>query len=176
MGALDGAGAVDGNGGGDLRHFQVMDSGGGADQVDNRIHGPDLVEMDGFHRNPVKLGFGLGHMLEHGEGGAAHFRGQPGFLQKIADLRPVPAVMMVVIMMMVVTGFLDQKTKAGETSPDSLFRFENDFFGELKAGDRLLKDRQGHAQMEKCGAEHVSADAGRAVEMEVGCRHGKRID
>ena len=84
--------------------------------------------------------------------------------------------MMVVTMMMVVTGLLDQKTKAGETSPDSLFRFENDFFGELKGGDRLLKDRKGHAQMEKSGTKHVAADAGRAVEMEVGCRHGKRID
>ena len=84
--------------------------------------------------------------------------------------------MMVVIMMVVVTGLLDQKTKAGETSPDGLFRFENDFFGELKGGDSLLKDRQGHSQMEKGGAKHVAADAGRAVEMEVGGRHGKRID
>ena len=85
-------------------------------------------------------------------------------------------MLMVVILMMVGTGFLDQKTKAGETSPDRLFSFENDLFGKVQGGDGLLKHGKRDAEMEQGGAEHVAANAGGTIEMKMGCRHRKRID
>ena len=85
-------------------------------------------------------------------------------------------MMVVIVMMMVVAGFLDQEAKTGKAAPDSLFGFEGDLFGQLQGGNDLLKDGQGYAQMEEGGTEHVATDAGRTVEMEVGCRHEKRID
>ena len=77
----------------------------------------------------MEFGFGLGDALEHGEGGVAHLGIQLGLFQKITDFRPVPAVMVVVIVVMVVAGFLDQEAKTGKAAPDSLFGFEDDLFG-----------------------------------------------
>ena len=37
--------------------------------------------------------------------------------------------MVVVIMVMVVAGFLDEEAETGEAAPDRLFGFENDLFG-----------------------------------------------
>jgi len=84
--------------------------------------------------------------------------------------------MVVVIMVMVVAGVLDEEAETGEAAPDRLFGFEDDLFGEVKRGDGLLKDGKWYAQMEEGGREHVATNAGRAVEMEMGCRHRKRID
>jgi hypothetical protein len=106
-----------------------MDAGRGADEVDNRVDGTDLVEVDGFDRHAMKLGFGLGHALEHAEGGVANFRIQLGLFQEITDFGPVPAVMVVVIVVMVVAGFLDQEAETGKAAPNSLFSFEGDLFG-----------------------------------------------
>ena len=75
MGALDGARAVDRDGGGDLRYLEVVDACGGANEVDNRVDGTDFVEVDGFDRHAMKFGFGLGHALEHAERRVAYFRG-----------------------------------------------------------------------------------------------------
>ena len=80
MGALDGARAVDRDGGGDLRYLEVVDACGGANEVDNRVNGTDLVEVDGFDRHAMKFGFGLGHALEHAKSRGANLRGQFGFL------------------------------------------------------------------------------------------------
>ena len=79
-------------------------------------------------------------------------------------------------LVMVVAGFLDQEAETGEAASDRLFGFEDDLFGEVQGGHGLLKDGKGYAQMEEGGTEHVAADARRAVEMEMGRRHGKRID
>ena len=176
MGALDGPGAVDRDGGGDLPHFEVVDAGGGADEIDDRVDGAHLVEVDSLNRHAMKLGLGLGDAMEHGEGGVAHLRGELGFFQKIMDIRPVPAVMVVimVMMMMVVSGLLDQKAGAGETAADGFLGIQDHLFREVKGLDSFLKKRQGHAKVEQGGAEHVATDAGGAVEMEVG-RHGCRI-
>ena len=72
MGALDGAGAVDGDGGGDVFEFEVVDADSGADKIDDGVHGTHFVEVDGFDRNAVKLGLGLGHSQKHGEGGVTN--------------------------------------------------------------------------------------------------------
>ncbi len=69
MGAMDRSSAVDGSGGGDLGDFEVVDSGGCTDQIDDRVDRADFVKMNGLDGYAVKLGFGLGHAMKHSEGG-----------------------------------------------------------------------------------------------------------
>ena len=85
--------------------------------------------------------------------------------------------MVTVVMMMVVmvTGLLDEKAGAGQAAADGFLRFEDHFFRELEGPDGLLKNGEGHAQIKQGGAEHVATDAGRAVEMEVSRLHLERI-
>ncbi len=141
VGALDRAGPFHGNGGGDLTDPEVMDAGGGADEIDDRVDGAHLVEVDGFDRDAVKLGFGPGNALKHGEGGVAHLRGEFGFFQEITDFRPVAAVMMVVVVMMmvVVSVLLHEKAGAGQTSADGAFGPQVNLFGEVERTDGFLK-------------------------------------
>ena len=126
----------------------------------------------------MKLGFGLGDALEHAKGGVAHLRGEFGFFQKITDFRPVAAVMviMVVVRVVVVAGFLNEKAGAGQTAANGALGLEGDLFRQVEGGNSFLKEGEGHAQIEESSAEHVAADAGGAAEMEVGRRHRKRID
>jgi hypothetical protein len=84
--------------------------------------------------------------------------------------------MMVVIMMVVVARLLDQEAEASQAAPDRFFGFKDNLFGEVERSHGLLKDRKWDSQMKNGGTKHVAADAGGAVEMEVGRRHGKRID
>lgn len=49
-----------------------MDADGGADEINDRVHGTHFMEVDGFDRNAVKLGLGLSHSQKHGEGGVAN--------------------------------------------------------------------------------------------------------
>ncbi len=48
-----------------------MDADGGADKIDDGVYGTHFMEVDGFDRNAVKLGLGLGHSQKHGEGRVA---------------------------------------------------------------------------------------------------------
>ena len=42
--------------------------------------------------------------------------------------------------------------------------------------DGFLEKEYGHAEVEQGATEHVTTDAGRAIEMEMGRGHGNRID
>jgi hypothetical protein len=177
MSALDRAGSLHGRGGGDFADPEVMDAGGGTDEIDDGVHGAHLVEVDGLDRDAVELGFGLGDTPEHGQGGIAHFRGEGGFFEEIMDFRPVAAVMVaMVVMMVVVPGFFHEEAGAGQAATDGALGLEDDFFRKVEGGDGLLKEGEGYAQIEESGAKHVTADAGRAAEVKVGRRHRKRID
>ncbi len=125
MGALNGAGAVHGNRSGDLRHLEVVDAGGGADEIDNRIDRADLVEVDGFDGDAMQFGFGFRDALKHGEGGVANLRGQLRFSEQLSNFRPISAVVMV---MMVMTGLLNQKAETGEAATDGIFGLQHDLF------------------------------------------------
>ena len=46
----------------------------------------------------------------------------------------------------------------------------------MEGYDRFLEKVEGDPQIQKGGTEHVAADAGGAVEMEMGGRHDERID
>jgi len=49
-----------------------VDADGGADKIDDGVHGTHFMEVDSFDRDPVKIGFGLSHPQKHGEGGVAN--------------------------------------------------------------------------------------------------------
>ena len=70
--ALDGSGAVDGDGGGDVFEFEVVDADGGADEINDGVHGTHFMEVDSFDRNAVEFSLGLGHPQKHGEGRVAN--------------------------------------------------------------------------------------------------------
>ena len=53
--------------------IEVVDADGGADKIDDGVHGTHFVEVDGFDGNAVELGFGLGHAMKHGEGGVTNW-------------------------------------------------------------------------------------------------------
>jgi hypothetical protein len=133
------------------------------------------MEVDVFDRDAVKLGFGLGDALEHAKGGVAHLRGEFGISQKITDFRPVAAVM-VIMVVVVVARFLNEKAGAGQTAANGALGLEEDLFRQVEGGNSFLKEGKGYAQIEESSAEHVAADTGGAAEMEVGRRHRKRID
>jgi hypothetical protein len=46
----------------------------------------------------------------------------------------------------------------------------------MEGGDGFLEKVEWDPQIQKGGTEHVAADAGGAVEMEMGGRHVERID
>jgi len=78
--------------------------------------------------------------------------------------------------MVVVALLLHEKAGAGQATADGAFGLEDDLFREVEGTDGFLKEGEGHAQIQECGAEHVATDARGTVEMEVGRRHEKRID
>lgn len=49
-----------------------MDADGGADKIDDGVHGTHFMEVDSFDRNPMKFGLRFGHSQKHGEGGVAN--------------------------------------------------------------------------------------------------------
>lgn len=68
-----------------------------------------------------------------------------------------------VVTRVLMAGFPNQEAKAGQTTTDGLFGFENDLLGEREGADGLLKDPEGHTQIKESGAKHVAADAGGTV-------------
>lgn len=78
------------------------------------------------------------------------------------------AVIMRVVMM---SRFLDQKASAGQATADRSFRLEKHFFGKMEGGNCFLKKGEGDPEIQQGGAEHIAADAGRTIEMEMGGGH-----
>ena len=74
----------------------------GADHVDDRVHGADLVEAHPLNRHPMHPGLGLGQGPEGGDGGVLHGLGQGRVEDHPPNLRPVPAGVMVVAMPVIV--------------------------------------------------------------------------
>jgi hypothetical protein len=109
----------------------VVNTGGSADEIDNGIDRADLVEVDGFDGDAMQFGFGFSDALKHGKGGVANLLGQLRFFEEVADFRPVAAVVMVMIVVMMVARFLDQETETGKAAPDSIFGLQHDLFGQV---------------------------------------------
>jgi hypothetical protein len=132
--------------------------------------------MNGIDWNAVELGLGFSYALKHGEGGVADLGIELRFLEKILNLGPRTAVIMtmfIVVMMVVgvIVRGLDKEAGAGQATSERSLRFQDHFFREVKTLDSLLKEREGHAEVEEGGSKHVSADSGGTIEMEMGGWH-----
>jgi len=174
--ALDGPSAVDGCRGGNFSELEVVDSGCGTDKIHDRVDRADFVKMNGIDWNAVELGLGFSYALKHGEGGVADLGIELRFLEKILNLGPRTAVIMtmfIVVMMVVgvIVRGLDKEAGAGQATSERSLRFQDHFFREVKTLDSLLKEREGHAEVEEGGSKHVSADSGGTIEMEMGGWH-----
>lgn len=72
----------------------MLDTGAGRDDVDDRVHGANLVEMDVLDRDVVDFGFGVTQQIEGANGALLDGCGKSGGLDQIANLRQRAAVYM----------------------------------------------------------------------------------
>jgi hypothetical protein len=135
--------------------------------------------MDFIDQFSVKTGLGFGDAVKDFEGGLFDGGGEVRFLQEGTDLSPGATVlvfMRVIVRMRVgvwavfVRGF-DKEAGSGQATSERSLRFQDHFFREVKTFDSVLKEREGHAEVEKCGGEHVSANSGGTIEMKMGGGH-----
>ena len=158
---------------------KVMEADGSDDNIHDRVDRTHLVKMDFVHQFSVKAGLGFGDTVKDLEGGLFDGGSEVGVFEKGTDLSPratVCVLMGVIVRMRVVVGFVfvrsfDKKTGAGQATSERSLRFQDDFFREVEALDGVLKERERDAEVEEGGSKHVPADAGGAIEMEVGDRH-----
>ena len=80
-------------------------------------------------------------------------------------------VVVVIMGVVMVSGFLDEEASTGQTAADRSFRLEEYFFGKLEGGNGFLEEREGKTEVEEGGGKHVSANSGRTIEMEMGGGH-----
>ena len=179
MGALDRACPFNRDGGGDVGKAKVMEADGSGDNIHDRVDRTHLVKMDFVHQFSVKAGLGFGDTVKDLEGGVFDGGSEVGVFEKGTDLSPratVFVLMGVIVGVRVVMGIVfvrsfDKKAGAGQAAPERTLRFQDDFFREVKALDGVLKERERDTEVEQGGRKHVPADAGGAIEMEVGGGH-----
>jgi hypothetical protein len=127
----------------------------------------------------VETGLGFGDAVKDLEGDLFDGGSEVGVLEEGTNLSPratVFVVMMVLVMVGVVMrivfmrGF-DNEKGTSQTASESALRFQDHFFREVKTLDSVLKEGQGHSEVEESGGKHVSADSRGAIEMEMGDGH-----
>jgi len=156
-----------------------MEADGSDDDIHDRIDCTDLVKMDFVDQFSVKPGLGFGDAVKDFEGGLFYGGSEVGVLEEGTNLSPratVFVVMMVLVMVRVVMGIVfmrgfNKEAGTGQTASERALRFQDHFFWELKTLDSVLKEGQGHAEVEESSSKHVSADSRRAIEMEMGDGH-----
>lgn len=113
------------------------------------------------------------------EGGVFDGGSEVGVLKEATDLSPRPTVLVfmgVIVRVRLVMGIVFvrgfyKEAGAGQAPSERSLRFQDHFFLEVKTLDRVLKEGEGHAEIEEGGSKHVSADSGRTIEMEMGGGH-----
>jgi hypothetical protein len=135
--------------------------------------------MDFVYKFSVETRLGFGDAVKDLEGGLFDVGSQVGVLEECTDLSPRATVlvfMRVIVRVRVVMGVVFvrgfyKEAGTGQTASERALRFQDHFFWEVKTLDSVLKEGQGHAEVEESGGEHVSADSRRAIEMEMGSGH-----
>ena len=158
---------------------KVMEADGSGDNIHDRIDRTHLVKMDFVDRFSVETGLGFGDTVKDLEGGLFDGGSEVGVLEKGTDLSPratVFVLMGVIVGVRVVMGIVfvrsfDKKAGAGQATSERSLRFQDHFFREVKTLDSILKEGEGHAEVEEGGSKHVSADSGGTIEMEMGGGH-----
>ena len=152
-----------------------MDADGGHDNIDDRIDCTDLVKMDFVDQFSVKTGLGFGNTVKDLEGGVFDGWNEVGVLKEVTDLSPRPTVLVfmrvrVVMGVVFVRGFY-KEAGTGQAPSERSLRFQDHFFREVKTLDSILKEGEGHAEVEEGGGKHVSANSGGTIEMKMGGGH-----
>jgi hypothetical protein len=135
--------------------------------------------MDFVYKFSVETGLGFGDAVKDLEGGLFDVGSQVGVLEECTDLSPRATVlvfMRVIVRVRVVMGVVFvrgfyKEAGTGQTASERALRFQDHFFWEVKTLDSVLKEGQGHAEVEESGGKHVSADSRGAIEMEMGDGH-----
>ena len=156
-----------------------MEADGSDNDIHDRIDCTDLMKMDFVDKFSVKTGLGFGDAVKDFEGGVFDRRSEVGVLEEGTDLSPRPTMlvfMRVVVRVRVVMGVVFvrgfyKEAGAGQSTSERSLRFQDHFFPEVKTLDSVLKEGEGHAEVEEGGSKHVSADSGRTIEMEMGGGH-----
>jgi len=156
-----------------------VEADGGHDNIHDRIDCTDLMEMDFVDQFSVETGLGFGDTEKDFEGGLFDGGGEVRFLQEGTDLSPGATVLVfmgVIVRVRVVMGIVFVKSfykeaGTGQATSERSLRFQDHFFREVKTFDSVLKEREGHAEVEKCGGEHVSANSRGTIEMKMGGGH-----
>ena len=156
-----------------------MDADGGHDNIDDRIDCTDLVKMNFVDKFSVEAGLGFGDAVKDLEGGLFDGGSEVGVLEEGTNLSPRATVlvfMRVVVRVRVVMGVVFvrgfyKEACTGQSTSDRSLRFQDHFCREVKTLDSVLKEGEGHAEVEEGGSKHVSADSGRTIEMEMGSEH-----
>lgn len=157
----------------------MMDADGGHDNIDDRIDCTDLVKMNFVDKFSVEAGLGFGDAVKDLEGGLFDGGSEVGVLEEGTNLSPRATVlvfMRVVVRVRVVMGVVFvrgfyKEAGAGQSTSERSLRFQDHFCREVKTLDSVLKEGEGHAEVEEGGSKHVSADSGRTIEMEMGGGH-----
>ena len=158
-----------------------MDADRGHDNIDDRIDCTDLVKMDFVDQFSVEAGLGFGDAVKDLEGGLFDGGSEVGVMEEGTDLSPratVFVLMGVVVRVRVVMGVVFvrgfyKEAGAGQPTSERSLRFQDHFFREVKTLDSILKEGEGHAEVEEGGSKHVSADSRGTIEMEMGGGHDR---
>ena len=157
----------------------MMEADGSDNDIHDRIDCTDLVKMDFVDEFSVKAGLGFGDAVKDLEGGLFDGGSEVGVLEEGTDLSPRATVlvfMAVIVRVRVVMGIVFvrsvyKEAGTGQATSERSLRFQDHFFREVKTLDSVLKEGEGHAEVEEGGSKHVSADSGRTIEMEMGGGH-----
>ena len=200
VGAVDGASTDVERGAEPSVNGEGMDACGGGYDVDDSVDCAYLVEVDLFDVYVVDFGFGGSEELEGMDRGLLYFVGQIAGLDDLADCAQVASVMVMgflfgffvvsvrlcmVVSVRVVVGvrvmsfgrgvFLGglgsvEDVDAGRGDAAAVDFFDLEGGTEIEGGDGVVEDLGGESGVEESAEEHVSADAGKAVE--IGDAHG----
>ena len=135
--------------------------------------------MDFVDQFSVEAGLGFSNTVKDFKSGVFDGGGEVRFLQEGTDLSPRATVivfMRVIVRVRVVMGIVFVKSfykeaGTGQATSERSLRFQDHFFREVKTFDSVLKEREGHAEVEEGGGEHVSANSGGTIEMKMGGGH-----
>jgi hypothetical protein len=136
---------------------QQVQAGNAANDINNRIHGPDLVKMNFIDRYTVHGSLGGSQTFENSAASLLDRRGESALPNQLLDFRQ---------MALPGGGLIEDNPHVGAGQPvaGDLFRFQA-VTGQFQAGKQLLQLRQLQAAIEQGTQDHIAADPAKAVKI-----------
>ena len=144
----------------DVERFQRST---GADDVDDGIDRPDLMELDVVSRGAVHFSFHLGQQAEGSLGAVTNALGQICGVDQFAD-RPVAAVVIMRVIMIVPVGENHNVSlRRGHSAAHHVLERQG-VAVEVEAADELTDHQRVGTRIDQCRHRHVTCRTGEAVE------------